>query len=67
MRRAVAWASIGHPLNDKERFVRLGLHVTFDVWTAKICDRFKLPTKPCKDELRDVVQSCNEDLTGAGP
>lgn len=44
-----------------------GNHVTFDAWTAQICDRFKLPVKACSDELRDVVQSCTEDLTGAGP
>jgi hypothetical protein len=44
-----------------------GNHVTFDAWTAQICDRFKLPVKACSDELRDVVQSCTQDLTGAGP
>jgi hypothetical protein len=49
---------------------RVGDHasnVAFEPWAAQICDRFKLPAKPCKDELHDVVQSCNEDLTGAGP
>src|SRR5262249_8806615 len=42
-------------------------YIPLDAWSAQICDRFELPTKPCAAELHDVVQSCNEDLTGAGP
>ena len=38
-----------------------------ETWSAQICDRFHLPVKPCSAELRDVVRSCDEDLTGAGP
>ncbi len=41
--------------------------VTLEAWSAQICDRFHLPAKACSTELRDVVQSCTEDLTGAGP
>ena len=51
------WSSLNEPAR----------HATFDAWATQICERFKLPTQPCTAELRDVVQSCTVDLTGAGP
>ena len=41
--------------------------LTVDAWAARICARFQLPMEACRAELRDVVRSCTEDLTGAGP
>jgi hypothetical protein len=42
-------------------------NATLQSWAAQVCARFELPVRACSAELRDVVQSCTEDLTGAGP
>jgi hypothetical protein len=51
------------------RFIQAGEpgYVTQEEWSVRICDRFHLPATPCRAELRDVMRSCTEDLTGAGP